>query len=129
MRAEHPKRELAVDILYEYYRKYFVWCRIYTFAEAGNFAPGGISGIALIMNKLWNLPVGTMTLILNIPLVIISYKTVGKQVLIKNCEDDDYFNDLCRSCISNVSVLYRTSVCLQRFTREHCSDLEWFFSI
>ena len=77
MRAEHPKRELAVDILYDIIGSILFGAGIYTFAEAGNFAPGGISGIALIMNKLWNLPVGTMTLILNIPLVIISYKTVG----------------------------------------------------
>ena len=83
MRAEHPKRELAVDILYDIIGSILFGAGIYTFAEAGNFAPGGISGIALIMNKLWNLPVGTMTLILNIPLVIISYKTVGKRFLIK----------------------------------------------
>ena len=83
MRAEHPKKELAVDILYDIIGSILFGAGIYTFAEAGNFAPGGISGIALIMNKLWNLPVGTMTLILNIPLVIISYKTVGKRFLIK----------------------------------------------
>ena len=84
MRAEHPKRELAVDILYDIIGSILFGAGIYTFAEAGNFAPGGISGIALIMNKLWNLPVGTMTLILNIPLVIISYKTVGKRFLINS---------------------------------------------
>ena len=83
MRAEHPKKELAVDILYDIIGSILFGAGIYTFAEGGNFAPGGISGIALIMNKLWNLPVGTMTLILNIPLVIISYKTVGKRFLMK----------------------------------------------
>ena len=83
MLAEHPKKELAVDILYDIIGSILFAAGIYTFAEGGNFAPGGISGIALIMNKLWNLPVGTMTLILNIPLVIISYKTVGKRFLMK----------------------------------------------
>ena len=83
MRAEHPKKELVVDILYDIIGSILFGAGIYTFAEGGNFAPGGISGIALIMNKLWNLPVGTMTLILNIPLVIISYKTVGKRFLMK----------------------------------------------
>ena len=83
LRAQHPKKELAVDILYDIIGSILFGAGIYTFAEGGNFAPGGISGIALIMNKLWNLPVGTMTLILNIPLVIISYKTVGKRFLIK----------------------------------------------
>ncbi len=82
MRAEHPKKELVVDILYDIIGSILFGAGIYTFAEGGNFAPGGISGIALIMN-IRNLPVGTMTLILNIPLVIISYKTVGKRFLMK----------------------------------------------
>ena len=38
-----------------------------------------------------------------------------KAVFDEDCEDDDYFNDLRRSCISNVSVLYRTA--------SACSDL------
>lgn len=56
---------------------------IYTFAKMADFAPGGISGLALISNYLWGLPIGTMTLILNIPLVLISYRVVGKQFLMK----------------------------------------------
>ena len=36
------------------------------------------------MNHLWGLPVGTVTLLLNIPLILISYKTVGKRLLIKS---------------------------------------------
>ena len=115
MRAEHPKKELVVDILYDIIGSILFGAGIYTFAEGGNFAPGGISGIALIMNKLWNLPVGTMTLILNIPLVIISYKTVGKRFFDEDCEDNDYFNHFCRSCISDVPILYRTA--------SACSDL------
>ena len=33
----------------------------------------------------------------------------------EDCEDNDYLDHLCRSCISNVSVLYRTT--------SACSDL------
>lgn len=54
-----------------------------TFAGAAGFAPGGVSGLALILNHLWGLPVGIMTLILNVPLVLISYKVVGKKFLLK----------------------------------------------
>lgn len=56
---------------------------IYTFAKMADFAPGGISGLALISNHLWGLPIGTMTLLFNIPLVLISYKVVGKHFLFK----------------------------------------------
>ena len=48
-----------------------------------NFAPGGISGLALMGNYLWGFPIGITTLLLNIPLVFISYRFVGKKFLIK----------------------------------------------
>ena len=57
---------------------------IYTFAGNAGFAPGGVSGLALIMDHLWGIPVGMVTLLLNIPLVIISYRAVGKRLLIKS---------------------------------------------
>lgn len=52
----------------------------------GNIAPGGVSGIAVILNMLTRgfLPVGTMTVILNIPLFITGYKVLGKPFVIKS---------------------------------------------
>lgn len=57
---------------------------IHTFASNAGFAPGGVSGLALILNYLWNLPVGTVTLLFNIPLVVISYRAVGRSLLINS---------------------------------------------
>ena len=37
MRAEHPKKELAVDILYDIIGSILFGAGIYTFAEGGNF--------------------------------------------------------------------------------------------
>ena len=42
-----------------------------------DFRTRRLSGLALISNYLWGLPIGLMTLILNVPLVIVSYKVVG----------------------------------------------------
>ena len=47
---------------------------------------------ALILNHLWGLPVGIMTLVLNVPLVLISYKVVGKKFLLEDGGDHAYFN-------------------------------------
>ncbi|MGN1133428.1 MAG: YitT family protein [Oscillospiraceae bacterium] len=57
---------------------------IYVFAKMADFAPGGISGLAIMLNYLWNLPIGLMTIVINIPLMIISYKFVGKKFLLKS---------------------------------------------
>ena len=50
-----------------------------TFLVPNNIAPGGLTGIATILNYVWDwMPVGTVSLILNIPLFLIGYKTMGK---------------------------------------------------
>ena len=48
------------------------------FLTPNNIAPGGITGIAIILNYLLKLPVGTVSLILNIPLFLIGYRTMGR---------------------------------------------------
>lgn len=72
-----------LDLLCDLAGSFFYATGIYIFARAANFAPGGVSGLALIINYLWGLPIGFMTLILNVPLVLISYRFVGKKFLLK----------------------------------------------
>ena len=48
------------------------------FMTPNKIAPGGITGIATILNHLFQWPVGTVTLILNVPLFLISYKAMGR---------------------------------------------------
>lgn len=43
---------------------------------------GGVSGIAMIINYLTDLPVGVMTIILNIPLFIIAWRHFGTKFII-----------------------------------------------
>lgn len=45
----------------------------HAFVVPANIAPGGASGIALMVNYLWGLPVGTMTLVLNVPLLVLAW--------------------------------------------------------
>ena len=48
------------------------------FLTPNRIAPGGITGVAMILNHLFHWPVGTVSLALNIPLFIISYRAMGK---------------------------------------------------
>ena len=50
---------------------------MYVFAMHADFAPGGVSGLALLLNRLLGLPVGLGTLLLNLPLFALSYRFVG----------------------------------------------------
>lgn len=48
------------------------------FLTPNRIAPGGITGIAMILNHLSHWPVGVMSLVLNIPLFLIGYRAMGK---------------------------------------------------
>lgn len=74
---------IGIDILYDIIGSIFYSMSIYTFAKMANFAPGGLSGIALIMNYLWNFPIGVTTLIMNVPLMLFSLRILGKEFIFK----------------------------------------------
>ena len=48
------------------------------FMTPNRIAPGGITGVATILNHLFRWPVGTVSLILNLPLFLISYRAMGR---------------------------------------------------
>jgi len=48
-----------------------------------NIVPGGILGLSLVINKLTTLPIGTIALLINIPLLLLGTKLLGKQTGIK----------------------------------------------
>lgn len=73
----------AAGALYDIAGSILYAAGIWTFAKNASFAPGGISGISLILNHLWAFPLGLTTLILNLPLVFISYKVVGKEFIVR----------------------------------------------
>ena len=47
------------------------------FLTPNNIAPGGLTGIGIILNYLFHWPVGTVALILNVPLFMIGYRSMG----------------------------------------------------
>ena len=49
-----------------------------TFLIPNNIAPGGLTGVATILNYVAGWPVGTVSLIMNIPLFLIGYRSMGK---------------------------------------------------
>ena len=49
-----------------------------TFLVPNNIAPGGLTGVATILNYVAGWPVGTVSLIMNIPLFLIGYRSMGK---------------------------------------------------
>ena len=55
-----------------------------SFTAPNNIAPGGASGLAIVINYLYNLPIVILTIIINIPLFIIGFFKLGKRGVLKS---------------------------------------------
>ena len=44
---------------------------------------GGVSGVALVANYLWELPIGVLSLVMNIPLFFLGWRTMGREFFYK----------------------------------------------
>ena len=76
-------RELLLDLGADVLGSVLMGIGIYSFAEQADIAPGGLSGIAILFKYLWDLPVGVMILIMNIPLLLIAWKYLGKRCAVR----------------------------------------------
>ena len=50
---------------------------VVAFLVPSGIAPGGVSGIAIILNHVIGTPVGVMTLLFNLPILVLGYYTLG----------------------------------------------------
>ncbi len=58
---------------------------IHIFAEKNDIAQGGITGIAMLINYVFpTVPIGTVSLLLNLPLFLIAWKKIGGKFIIKS---------------------------------------------
>lgn len=76
-------KNAAVDVGADIIGGFMYSLGVYTFAAASNFTSGGVSGIAIIFNYLFNLPIGVVTLLLNVPLALLAFFKLGKKMVMK----------------------------------------------
>lgn len=81
---KNKKKEFAIDLLADIVGSLLIAIGIYNFAAASEFPVSGISGIALIFYHFWGLPIGTMTIVFNIPIILLCYKLLGRTFLLKS---------------------------------------------
>ena len=90
-------KELIIDLVVDVIASIIIAIGIYNFALNANFPVAGFSGIAIILYHLLGLPIGTGTILLNIPVAIFCYKFLGK---------DFFFRSLKTTIISSVFIDY-----------------------
>ena len=65
------------DILVEIVGSFLTAIALYNFAVPAAFPMTGFSGLALILFRLFKLPIGVMTIVLNIPIAFVCFKRLG----------------------------------------------------
>ena len=76
-------RELVLDLLSDVAGGFVQAVALHCFVNNIDIAPGGASGLAILLNRLTHLPIGTLTFVINIPLLIASWIYLGKEKTIK----------------------------------------------
>lgn len=79
IRKRHIK-DLTLDLTADIVGSLLFAIGIVCFTGPANIAPGGVSGIAIILNYVWSwLPIGATSLAINIPLLFLSFKYLGRR--------------------------------------------------
>lgn len=79
----HRTREIFLDIVVVLLGTFVYAAGLYFFIEPASIAPGGVSGIALMVNYLTHAPIGVVSACINIPLILIGYRFVGREFIWK----------------------------------------------
>lgn len=78
-------KHFAIDTLFDLIGATLYSAGIHVFVTPANFAPGGLTGLSLIINHyLPNLPIGALMLLFNVPIVLATFRLMGKKFFLKS---------------------------------------------
>lgn len=77
-------KKVLLDILFEVGGSCLIGIGLYNFAANANFLMAGFSGVALVVYRLFGVPMGLMTILLNIPVAILCYKLLGRGFFLRS---------------------------------------------
>lgn len=78
------RKNFFYQILGEIIGCIFVAAAIYNFAVAARFPMTGFSGISIILYRLFHIPIGLSTILLNIPVAALCYRLLGKKFFLSS---------------------------------------------
>ena len=74
----------AKQIFWEMIGSILIAIGVYNFAVHAEFPMTGFSGISIILYRLWSIPIGFSTILLNIPVAILCWKLLGKGFFLRS---------------------------------------------
>ena len=76
-------RRWVIDILVMILAAAIYSLGVHIFISPNDIAPGGVTGIAIILTNFWGISVGTLIFLINIPLIIAGFILLNKTTMIK----------------------------------------------
>lgn len=77
-------KNICLDLAADFIGSFLIAIGIYNFATASEFPVTGITGIAQVLYLYFGLPIGTMTTIINIPIILVCVKVLGMKFVMKS---------------------------------------------
>ncbi|MDD3362460.1 MAG: YitT family protein [Hespellia sp.] len=77
-------KKLAYDIMIDVVAGVLIAIGVYNFAANSGFPLAGVSGLALIGYHLFHFPIGVTTMVLNIPIALGCYRTLGREFFVRS---------------------------------------------
>lgn len=77
-------KNITLDLAADIVGSFLIAVGIYNFATASEFPVTGITGIAQVLYIYFGLPIGTMTTIINIPIILACVKVLGVKFVVKS---------------------------------------------
>ena len=60
-------------IFYDLFGALFLGISLHSFVAAADFAPGGVTGLSVIVNYLFDIPIGLCIILINIPIILFTF--------------------------------------------------------
>lgn len=76
-------KAFGTNLLVDCIGSFFFAIGVYNFAAQADFAPGGVTGIAIIINHYTDWPIGLCTLVINLPIILLALRILGKRYLLR----------------------------------------------
>ena len=83
-KIKNNRKHYLIDLLADIIGSLLIAVGLYNFAAASEFPVTGVSGVALVFYYYWGLPIGAVTMVLNIPIILICGRILGLEFMLKS---------------------------------------------
>ncbi len=83
MKKIEISRELILDLAFLVVGTFLYALATHCFTAPNNIAPGGVTGVATMLNYLFDINIGFASLLMNVPILLLAWKFIGKNFCLK----------------------------------------------